>query len=234
MSGFTQYPILLLCFLRFCDPKSIHNLKLTCKELDREIPIEWCLNRLVVHDDTDEKRYPFLIHLYYIHSKRTLISIHSFAYPSIHDVTLIQTDNLTQFYLDPHLNQIDSIFITLAPNLLTINIPPEYTNLKALFIANCGISKLTLHPTWTLLRLIVLVNMEQLTTLMIPQSCDKVDFINISRSNITTLFVYPKLKQPLIIQAIGIVQNIHLFTHPDNFEHILSPSLIFLKPLIEH
>jgi hypothetical protein len=234
MNYFTIYPsYLLLRILWFCSPTCILNLKLTNKELYSQIPTEWCMSRLVIQDEWEiyHSRYPFLVHLYYLHSKIERIRITQHMFSALRDITLIQTEYLTQIDFEPLLTSVDSILINIAPNLAQLAIPSEYNNLKAIFISNCKISTLTIHPTWSLLKILVLIGLEHLTSISIPKQCDKIDFINLSRSGITRVYLYSKLSQALIIQAIGNTQVIHLYTHSENFEHILSPSLIFLKTL---
>ena len=229
-----MYPsYLLLRILWFCSPLCILNLKLTCKELYSQIPAEWCMTRLIVQNDDDpldrHDRYPFLAHLYFLHSKVERIQITQYMYSALRDITLIQTEQLTQIEFDTSLSTVDSILINIAPKLDQLYVPLEYINLKALFISHCKISTLTIHPTWVALKILVLIGLEYLNTLFIPAACNKIDFINISRSGITRVFVHSKLTQALIIQALGNTQVIHLYTHSENFEHVLSPSLIFLK-----
>lgn len=216
--------------LRFCDSKTVLNLKLTSKKLNRQIPPEWCLHRLVAYEQKHlEKDHPFTEHFYLIHTCMNPIELSPKAFPILKDITLTQVEKVEQFQIHPRMTSIESVHIHNAFALEKFYIPKECVKIKAILVVCTKISEFIIHSTWEYLKILVFTRLDHLTTLTIPESCKKIEFLNVSNSNIQKIFIYPKLNHNLVIQAIGNAQLVHVYTHQENFNFILSPSLIFLK-----
>lgn len=232
MNLFSLSDLYDLC-LKYSDVESVFSLKHTCKELYHRIPKYWCMDRVIFNENQIYQRdYRFLTQLYCFQSRIQVIELKYKSFRSIREISLIQVNKLTRIYFDPKINMIDHIFINHAKSLDELEIPKEYTRIKMLYIAYANISSLVIHNTWKSLKTLVLIGLVQLNELVIPRECEKIEFINISKSCIETIYIYPKFRHNVVIQTTGVfIRPINVYTHLSNDIQIIKTGSLFLKPL---
>jgi hypothetical protein len=219
-----------LC-LKYADVESIISLKHTCKDFYQKIPESWCIDKIVINEKQDYKKdYRFLSQIYSLHSKIERIHLNYRFFRSLREISLVQVNALSEIRFDPKTNLVRDIFINHAKSLNTIDIPKEYTKLRLLYIAYTNISKLNISNTWSCLKNIVLIGVFQLSELIIPKECENIEFINISKSFVENIYLYPEFKQNLVIRAT-IVPSILIYTYTSNFVHIIKTGSLILKAL---
>lgn len=218
-----------LC-LRYADIESIISLKHTCKDLYQKIPESWCMDKLnITEKEIQEIDYRFMSHLYCLYAPLEIMNLNYKSFRSLREVYLMKVNKLSKIRFDPKTNLIQDIFINHAHSLDVLDIPKEYTKLKILYIAYTNISKLTISETWISLKTIVLIGLFQLSDLVIPKECNSIEFINISKSSIENVYLYPTLNQNLIIRTTFFPVCVH--THASNHIHIIKTDSVFLKSL---
>lgn len=217
-----------LC-LRYADAESIFTLKHTCKDMIRKIPESWCKERIVIQEyEKYEEDYRFLFRIYGFQINLKSIEFNYRHFRSIHEITLVQVDKLTKLVFDPRMTQIQSIFINHAKSLKSIEIPHSYQHLKMLYISYTNIRHITIHPTWTKLETLVLID-AQISVLSIPKTCERINYINISKSTIKNIYFYPHLNHSLFIQTTGFETSTIFYTDPSNQNYIASSGVIVIK-----
>jgi hypothetical protein len=183
----------------------------------------------ITEKEIQEIDYRFMSHLYCLYAPLEIMNLNYKSFRSLREVYLMKVNKLSKIRFDPKTNLIQDIFINHAHSLDVLDIPKEYTKLKILYIAYTNISKLTISETWISLKTIVLIGLFQLSDLVIPKECNSIEFINISKSSIENVYLYPTLNQNLIIRTTFFPVCVH--THASNHIHIIKTDSVFLKSL---
>lgn len=229
-------PELYGLFLRFCQATEVINLRKTCKHLYAKIPALWEISDLTLQLDqslqTLYSNYRFLSRLTIMHHSVQKLRVNA-RLLQLNDLTFIKLSQLDTLELDSGLKQMRQIFINHSPKLTTLNIPQKFTHLEMIYLTNLDLSEFTIHPTWTKLQVIGLISIYKLVRLAIPKECTYINYINISKSGIREIYLYPILKQSIIIQAGEVIHPIILYTFEKNIDHIQATSMINIHTIKE-
>jgi|688.fasta_scaffold302627_2 hypothetical protein len=235
MSKLDEYslPELYGLFLRFCSSKEVINLRRTSKSFYKKIPASWEATELFIQYEQSLEHltdYRFLNRLSVTFHNIKKLSL-STRFEQLDDLTLVKLNNLEEIKLDPRLRRVQRIFINYAKKLTRVDIPQTYTCLDMIYLSHLNISTFTIWHTWSQIQVVALVGIPRIKTLIIPEECTRLNYLNISQSGISEIYLHPYLNDLLTIQATEMHTPVVLYTHPKNNDHLQTTCVIVLKTI---
>lgn len=224
-------------YLKFCTALEIVHLRNTCWYFYRKIPQEWTVGDLYVTESLDTKTSEIFKRLGISIRCRSVKLEHYLYKCKFVENVYVNQSTLTQVRIGSKLNNLTDMVITgstdiehimfqnVVPNLkhvLINKVPylkklqlPDICQLRTIHISNTSLECFDIHPSWTQLKTIILVNVEYLQKIHIPSTCVNVQQINISNTMIHTIVIDSIFKHILYIQAFHL-PNLKIITSSKN------------------
>ena len=202
----------------YCDYTDIKSLMITCSFLNSIIPIEWTYhnlstfknksiwtnqlnNKKIISGDEFSndmlKKYKFIkyfsINFLHFQSKINNSSIYFTTHlKRLTDIDISYVSDIKDILIQsPNIKELN---IQACKEIRNIHISDKVTKLVHINISNSPLNTITIEPTWTRLKSLVLVG-TNIKQLYIPKECIELNFINVSGSMIDKI-TYDRLENP--------------------------------------
>lgn len=164
---------------KFLDYNTIHNLKMTCKTHNKNIPKEYLI--CSVYNRNFTKNFHIFNHMMGINLIDNLIEIPQLVFPKhlerLSEIQITHCHNIYSIHIK--CNNLREINIQSSRNCKDIIIDKNMNKLHIINLSNLHIDNFIIEQTWTKLFTLCLAG-TKINNLFIPKECVNLNFINVS------------------------------------------------------
>jgi hypothetical protein len=213
--------------LSFVSALDVGHLRRTCRRLKKVIPRDWTYQVLYVAQRTSKslpwmsenqlncearsmqsllRRLRFMTRLFIERVSFASCTDLVCTQSSLRDSNVIQVTNLRSISLRcPYLRD----FLAIR-SLDVTSIQLETPRLDSLYLLDLSLENFSIHPSWTRIRTLSLMSIGNVSTICIPETFRRLEYVHIAHVGLTELIV--KLLPPFNHQLIINIREPHLVT----------------------